>query len=132
MIARNPASGIGALMRRVGRSESAEVPSRDAWTREELSTLLDVARAHEPRLYPALLLAFATGLRRGEVLGLQWTDIVVKRAELCVRRSISRGVAATPKSGRARIVAMPPSLVREIGGGVHEIVGWAEIGVLIE
>ncbi len=101
-------------MRRVGRRESGEVSSRDAWTRKELATLLEVARAHEPRLYPALLLAFSTGLRRGEVLGLQWADVVVKRAELCVRRSVSRGVAATPKSGRARTVAMPPSLVREI------------------
>ena len=44
-----------------------------------------VARNH--RLYYVLVLAISTGLRRGELLGLQWQDIDFDRNTLSVKRS---------------------------------------------
>lgn len=51
-------------------------PTRAAarsWNAEELRRLLAEARRH--RLYPALHLAAHTGMRRGEVVGLKWSDL---------------------------------------------------------
>ncbi len=71
----NPTAGIGDLMRRVDRRLSTEVKKVAVWTRQEVMALLDLARTHEPTFYPALLFLFSTGVRRGELLGLQWRDI---------------------------------------------------------
>ncbi len=43
------------------------------WEAEQAIRFLEVARSH--RLYPAFVLALTTGMRRGEVLGLRWTDV---------------------------------------------------------
>jgi integrase len=61
---------------------------RKAWTAEQLRTFLHAAAGH--RLFPALWLAASTGMRRSELLGLQWSDINYDRARL----SINRGLVA--------------------------------------
>jgi integrase len=71
-VTRNPAARLGELMRRVGRREATEVKQVEAWTREEVETLLKVARDREPRFAPILLFLASTGARRGEALGLKW------------------------------------------------------------
>ena len=74
-ITTNPARGIGELLRQVGRASALETEEVEYWTRREVKALLALAREHEPRFAPLLALLFATGLRRGEALGLQprWT-----------------------------------------------------------
>jgi integrase len=52
------------------RDDSVE---RVAWTREEVRRFLEVSA--DDRLGGIWRLALATGLRRGELLGLQWSDI---------------------------------------------------------
>jgi integrase len=49
-----------------------------------------------------IVLARHTGLRMGELLGLQWRDIDLKVGRLTVRRACVRGEIVTPKSGKAR------------------------------
>ena len=56
------------------------------------------------------LTLFSTGMRRGEALGLKWTDIDFDRRRLSVRRSWSKGHLSVPKSGKGRVVSMPPGL----------------------
>ena len=68
-VSRNPAARLGELMRRVGRRAASESTQVDTWTREEVGSLLDSARVHESRFYPALVFLFSTGTRRGEALG---------------------------------------------------------------
>ncbi len=111
---RNPAAGIGDLMRRVDRRLSTEVKKVAVWTRQEVSALLDLARKHEPAFYPALLFLFSTGVRRGELLGLQWRDINFDRREILICRAITVAELTTPKSGRSRSLNMTESLTTEL------------------
>jgi integrase len=105
-IERNPAARIGELMRRLDRRHSHEVEEAEAWNREEIESLLNLAKEHEPRFYPALLVLFSTGLRRGELLGIKWADVDFERHEITIRRSITIRQVTTPKSGRRRVVGM--------------------------
>jgi integrase len=52
----------------------------------ELATFLDHARNH--RLYPALHLAAHTGMRRGEVVGLKWSDLDLAGKRLSIVRTM--------------------------------------------
>jgi integrase len=110
VLQRNPCRNLGRLLAKVKRQQSDEVEHVSAWSREEVATLLDVAREHEPRFYPALLFLLSTGVRRGEVLGLKWEDVDFERCRVTIRRAIVRGASTTPKSGKSRTVAMPPDL----------------------
>jgi integrase len=57
-------------------------------------------------LYPIVALALATGMRRGELLGLQWGDIDLDAATLRVERSVEETKAGLrvkpPKTKRGR------------------------------
>jgi integrase len=79
-------------------------------TREETATLLEAAHGKTPRIYALLLCAVRTGLRRSELIGLQWGDVEVENRYLMVRHAIVRGHEGLPKSGRIRRVAMSPQL----------------------
>jgi len=57
-------------------------------TLEQVRVLLDVARGHP--IEALLTLALATGMRRGELLGLKWQDIDFKAGTLQVRRVMTR------------------------------------------
>ncbi len=59
-------------------------PEMHVWTPEQLRTFLDHARAD--RLYAAWLLYATTGMRRGEVAGLRWSDMDLDAARVSPRR----------------------------------------------
>ena len=67
-------------------------------------------------LYPIVALALATGMRRGELLGLQWGDVDLEAATLGVERSVEETSAGLrlkspkTKSGR-RNITVPPETV---------------------
>lgn len=77
------------------------------WEAEEASRFLAVARKH--RLYAFFYVTLATGLRRGELLGLRWRDIEsgtihVRQSYVKVRGQL---VLSTPKNRNAfRSVAL--------------------------
>jgi len=113
-IPRNPAARLGELMRRVERVAAHEAPEAEAWTREEVATLLAVAHELEPRVAPLLHFLLATGCRRGEALGLKWEDVDFARGRIVIRRAVTSRELTTPKSGKGRMVAMPPALAAEL------------------
>lgn len=79
------------------------------WSLDETVTFLEAART-DP-LYPAFVLAVALGLRRGEILGLQWRDVDLDRRTLTVRTTLNRGgkelYLDTTKNRRARVIPIP-------------------------
>jgi integrase len=114
LVERNPAARIGELMRRVDRRIASSAQDVEYWSREEVNALLDVAREHEPSFAPILSLLLSTGMRRGEALGLHWSDVDFENSGLTIRRSITHGGTTSPKSGRSRTIKMPPALVSEL------------------
>ena len=87
------------------RGEDKEM---DVFTPDEIRRLLD---AQEEPLRTLLLTAVLTGMRQGELFGLQWEDIDFARHIVHVRRSLWHGTLGTPKSRRSRrAIDMPPTL----------------------
>jgi integrase len=67
-------------------------------------------------LRPIASLALSTGMRRGELLGLQWADVELDRAVLRVERSVEETKAGLrvkpPKTKRGRRnISLPPDAV---------------------
>lgn len=93
---RNPSDGVIKPRR---RQQEMRV-----WTAEQVRAFLDGTAEH--RLGPLFVLAAMTGMRRGELLGLQWADVdlddgtvTVRRARVAVAYEVATG---TPKSGEGR------------------------------
>ena len=88
-----------------GRFVKAGRPGENAGflTPEESRQFLISMATHFPADVPLLLTFLRTGLRRGELLGLQWADIDLQREHITVSRSIdSKGRLSLPKNGRTR------------------------------
>ena len=77
---------------------------------EAVRTVIEAAEERDPRLAPLLMLAALTGMRRGELCALRWTDVDLERGELDVSRSVvvvPGGLAEkTTKTDRSRTVAL--------------------------
>lgn len=87
LVARNPAE---ALM--LPKKETYE-PT--VWTGEQALNFLAISRTEPGPYYTLFLLATVTGMRRGELLGLQWNDIGWSNCLIRVERSV-----AAVKGGR--------------------------------
>lgn len=59
---------------------------QQAWTAQQLQRFLREAAGH--RLFPAMWLSANTGLRRSELLGLQWTDVDLETATVSINRGL--------------------------------------------
>jgi len=96
----NPAQNV-----KPPRREHVEM---DFLTPEEIRVFLE---AVEPRWYPLFFTAIFTGMRLGELLALQWSDIDWHGGTIRVRRSVWRGQFQEPKSRRSvRTIGMSPRL----------------------
>jgi integrase len=79
----------GTLIRNVAairKPPAVEEEEIEILTPDQVSHVLEALRGH--RLYPIVSLAAATGMRRGELLALQWSDIDLDRGVLRVERSL--------------------------------------------
>ena len=105
----------------------ATKPEPVALNETEMAALLNAARNPSKRavrsggpsaescFYPAVAFAVYTGARRGEVLGLRWSDIVLEANTVTIRRSLTRTHSKglffkEPKNGKARTITMPCTL----------------------
>ncbi|MET0517027.1 MAG: site-specific integrase [Nitrospiraceae bacterium] len=78
---------------------------------EEVKALLQHARETVPSLYAILLCAVRTGLRQGELIGLQWSDIDFRSGFLEVRRAVVKRQLTSTKNHKLRRVDMSPQLI---------------------
>lgn len=86
---------------------------------EEASMLLEAAQGD--RLDALYVLAVTTGMRRGELLGLKWTDVDLENGRLSIRRALTRTedgkyvALAEPKTkGSRRTVKLTQSAVEAL------------------
>jgi integrase len=112
----------GLIPRNVALQASPPRPARPelrTWDASELRAFLEHVAGD--RLYALWLLAASTGMRRGEVLGLQWVDVDLAAARVAVRRALvtvgHQVVVSEPKTARGRrSVALDPATVAALKG----------------
>ena len=105
-VSANPALRMGKYLQ-LGDEPQPEI---DPFTRDDADHLVEVAFEHFPHWHPWLLCALRTGLRAGELLGLQWADVDWRGRYLLVQRSLVRGRLTTPKNHQRRRVDVSPQL----------------------
>jgi integrase len=108
LIARNPADAVRRKLPKCHRSEALALAS------DQAERLLDAAG----ELYVPIMLALATGARRGEVLALKWSNVDLARGVIRVVESLEQttaGVRAVrPKGGKSRSVTLPGEALDEL------------------
>lgn len=105
-------------------SEAVDLPKLvnaevDAMTPAETRTFLEAARGD--RFEALYVVAVTTGMRRGELLGLRWSDVTLDElATLRVARQLQRlrdgsGLQfVSPKSGKGRTIRLAPRTVEAL------------------
>jgi len=81
--------------------------------------LADAAHALDPRIEIMVLLGGDAGLRRGEILALEWSDLDFPRTTINVQRSEWDGHVTAPKGGRSRRVPMTERLAATLQAHRH-------------
>lgn len=76
------------------------------WDAEQSDAFLATARELEPEWYCFFLVALRTGMRQGEIFGLQWKDLDFVKRTIHVRRAVRKRVVSTPKNNRFRRIPM--------------------------
>src|SRR5258708_8140423 len=73
---------------------------------DEFERLVAAAQVTDPRAFLLVLMSGEAGLRLGEMVALEWTDIDFIKRQMCVQRSAWKGQIASPKSGRLRYIPL--------------------------
>ena len=68
--------------------------------------LLEASRSIDWRTYLIALVGGEGGMRVGEIVALEWSDLDLERRQSNIRHSDWRGQLTSPKNGRGRFVAM--------------------------
>jgi integrase len=125
LVTMNPAAKLGRIVSS-RESGSAHISPLSA---EEVRILLRQAKTTAPLLYPLFLCAVRTGMRKGELLGLQWGDIDFHGQFIEVRRAVVRRQVTSTKTHKIRRVDLSPQLAqvlrdvketRELDAKLHE------------
>lgn len=77
----------------------------------QIKVFLDLAKIHTPTYYSFFATALFTGMRRGELLALEWGDIDFKNAKIKVNKQIYKGIKQTTKTNKERIIDIPENLL---------------------
>ena len=86
---------------------------------DEFERLVAAARNDGSEAELIVLLGGDAGLRKGEIIGLEWNDLDLVRGQIVVQRAEYRGVAGAPKGGKTRVVPMTSRLRSALAGYRH-------------
>lgn len=89
----------------------SEAPHHDF---DEFERLVAAARRVDDNTLLIVLLGGEAGLRCGEMMALEWTDIDLTKRQLWVKRSEWKGEVTVPKGGRARLVPLTSRLAEAL------------------
>lgn len=99
---------------------------------EAVRTLVDQSDGKDPVLSAAILFAALTGCRRGELMGLRWSDIDVERSLLRVERSVkreatSRALLVGPtKTHQDRFISLDEVMLAVLATHRQRVESWAD------
>jgi len=97
---------------RIGKFIKMEKTDLALLTHDEGEVLFASTLEHYPADHPLIFTLYRTGMRKGEVRGLQWRDIDWNGRFIVLRRAFSKKVMGTPKSGKSRKVEMGDRIFR--------------------
>lgn len=108
LIRKNPAKQVS-----LPRVDKQEPHALDA---EQAMKLLEEIK--DRQCYIPVMIALATGMRRGEVVALRWSDVDLDTGIIRVCRAAvqvkGKVIFKETKTGRSRVVPLPPFAVREL------------------
>ena len=101
-------------MPRIPRASAVVRPTMTTWTADQLRAFLDHTAEH--RLHAAFVLLATTGMRRGECLGLRWSDVDVAASRVSISQTVIMVHhdirVGSPKTSRGRrTVELDPETV---------------------
>jgi len=106
----NPADVLARHLPKVERREMVTLTAKQA------AQLLNAIKAK--RVYWPVLIALATGMRRGEILALRWKNIDLDRGVARIVESVEQTKASlrfkAPKTEKARAITLPSFVVEEL------------------
>ena len=111
LIQSNPASKVGKFAKTERPAHKAS-----AMTRPEAEAFLGAVMELSPDWHPLFLTALRAGLRKGELIALQWGDVQFGANEedphrfILVQRNYSLGQFTTPKNGKTRRIDLSRQL----------------------
>jgi integrase len=111
LIKSNPSLGV---LRKLGLDDRNRQKTIQPMTSDEVSLFLNTCKKYERKWYPLFLSAFRTGMRLGEILGLQWGDVDWHSKYIHVQRSFRQGRITETKTGKTRRVDMSDQLLSEL------------------
>jgi integrase len=81
---------------------------------DEYESLVEVAQSTDVRAHLIVLLGGEAGLRCGEMMALEWSDVDLQKRQLRVRQSEWKGHVTVPKGGRLRYVPLTVRLAASL------------------
>jgi integrase len=110
LLARNPADAFRKRLPKVERREMMTL------TAEQAARLLEAIKPN--RVYWPVLIALATGMRRGEILALRWKNIDLDRGVArvvgCLEQTKTALRFKAPKTEKGRAITLPSFIVDEL------------------
>ena len=76
---------------------------------KQMQVFLECAK--NSRFYALFATAIYTGMRRGELLALEWSDIDFKKGKISVNKQYYKGIKQSTKTNKARYVDIPNNLL---------------------
>lgn len=111
----NPAADVNKPSERDQIEKEANV-----YDEKEVKHLLELVQDELPQWRVFITLALAAGLRRGELLGLEWSHIDLEKGTIQVKQIITKGsggkpILKGPKSRKSkRIISLPAMMIEEL------------------
>ena len=94
-------------------AKASKAPEMSVWTHDQLGDFLEMMQGDRYRV-PLLFLA-TTGCRRGESLGLRWSDVNLDRAVVSIRQQLTEsGFKPRTKSDKPRVIELDSETVAEL------------------
>lgn len=78
----------------------------------QIQLFLEAAQRKSIKVYTLLATALYTGMRRGELLALEWSDVDFKNSRIKVNKQVYKKEKTTTKSNKVRSVDIPYNLIK--------------------
>ena len=106
----------------VSKPKEDDVKEMEVYNEHEIAELFQALENEPTPLRVLVMLAVTTGMRRGELAGLEWTSIDLEQGTVEIKKTIPKlkngePVIKGPKNkASARKIALSPSVIQELEG----------------